>query len=73
MKVLIVIACVALPIFGLIHPKVAEMNQRVVGGYNATENQFPYQVSLRYNGNHNCGGSIIGDKWVLTAGHCVSG
>ncbi|GJQ83330.1 hypothetical protein Trydic_g15638, partial [Trypoxylus dichotomus] len=48
-------------------------NQRVVGGYNATENQFPYQVSLRYNGNHNCGGSIIGDKWVLTAGHCVSG
>ncbi|XP_037942524.1 serine protease SP24D-like [Teleopsis dalmanni] len=44
---------------------------RVVGGVDATTAQFPHQVSFRYNGSHNCGGSIITRNYILTAAHCA--
>ncbi|XP_075157332.1 trypsin delta-like [Haematobia irritans] len=44
---------------------------RIVNGNSASDGQFPYQVSLRYNGYHTCGGSIISANYVVTAAHCV--
>nr|XP_022914398.1 chymotrypsin-2-like [Onthophagus taurus] len=53
---------------------VANNNQsRIVGGHDATDGQFPYQISLRYNGHHICGGSIIQENYILTAAHCIDG
>ncbi|XP_053684226.1 chymotrypsin-2-like [Sabethes cyaneus] len=47
---------------------------RIVGGSNADEGQFPYQVSLRSAANgHFFGGSIINNNWVMTAAHCTVG
>lgn len=45
---------------------------RIVNGSNATDGQFPHQVSLRksLDNTHFCGGSIITSKWILTAAHC---
>ncbi|XP_050303908.1 chymotrypsin-2-like [Anthonomus grandis grandis] len=42
-------------------------------GVNATEGEFPYMVSIRLGtiGEHDCGGSIIGPTWILTAAHCM--
>lgn len=45
---------------------------RVVGGVDASQAQFPHQISLRYRSSHNCGGSIVARSWVLTAAHCVT-
>jgi trypsin len=49
------------------------LERRIVGGFEISIEKAPYQISLQEGGSHTCGGSIIGEKFVLTAGHCVSG
>ncbi|XP_017772356.1 PREDICTED: chymotrypsin-1-like [Nicrophorus vespilloides] len=51
----------------------SELGWRIVGGENAADGQFPYQISLRYGGSHSCGGSILDDNTILCAAHCVDG
>ncbi|XP_063702310.1 trypsin 3A1-like [Culicoides brevitarsis] len=41
------------------------------GGQTISIDQAPYQASLQKYGTHHCGGSIISEKWILTACHCV--
>nr|AAV84264.1 serine protease [Culicoides sonorensis] len=46
------------------------LENRIVGGKPVDVKDFPYQVSLESNGGHYCGGVVVSENWVLTAGHC---
>ncbi|EPY88065.1 transmembrane protease serine 4 [Camelus ferus] len=43
---------------------------RVVGGEKASVDSWPWQVSVQYDKQHICGGSILDPYWILTAAHC---
>ncbi|XP_060646974.1 melanization protease 1 [Drosophila nasuta] len=50
---------------------------RIVGGVNTGKKEFPWLALIEYTkpGNvigHHCGGSLINNRYVLTAAHCVS-
>lgn len=46
-------------------------DDRIVGGHEASIEDHPYQVSFVVNNSYFCGGFIVSENYVLTAGHCA--
>jgi len=53
--------------------KVLSRKRRIVGGFETEENQWPGIVAIFIDDTWFCGGSLITDKFVLTAADCVDG
>jgi len=47
-------------------------DSRIINGFDAPINRYPYTVSLQDEGGHYCGGSVIAPDLVLSAAHCPS-
>jgi hypothetical protein len=48
-----------------------DMSSRIVGGRETTIEEHPHQVSFIVNNSYFCGGFIISENYILTAGHCA--
>lgn len=54
-------------------PKIGIQNGRIIGGQDAEPHAYPWQISMKSLGQHFCGGSIINERQILSAAHCVEG
>ncbi|XP_032456097.1 transmembrane protease serine 9 [Nasonia vitripennis] len=48
-----------------------DVAERIVGGILAAPHVFPWIVAIFHKGALHCGGALINDRYVLTAGHCI--
>nr|XP_021195380.2 polyserase-2 [Helicoverpa armigera] len=51
---------------------IAGHNRRIVGGTTVEPHAYPWLVSLMLGPKLHCGGAIITDLHILTAGHCIT-
>lgn len=52
---------------------IVNKQNRIVGGQETEVNQYPWMALLTYGNRFYCGASLINDRYVMTAAHCVSG
>ena len=43
----------------------------ISNGDEARITEFPYLVSIQRNGGHVCGGSLLSERWILSAARCL--
>ncbi|XP_017038879.1 trypsin delta [Drosophila ficusphila] len=52
--------------------EVPRLDGRIVGGQDTNITYYPHQISMRYRGNHRCGGTVFTPNIIISAAHCVN-
>lgn len=47
------------------------LKSRIVGGQPVYPHLYPWLVYVAKKGQLHCGGTLINNKYIVTAGHCV--
>uniref|UniRef100_UPI00398E6BB7 complement factor I n=1 Tax=Pristiophorus japonicus TaxID=55135 RepID=UPI00398E6BB7 len=53
------------------HITTLKRSKRLVGGTEALQGEFPWQIAVYEDTVLKCGGIFIGGCWILTAAHCL--
>ena len=53
-------------------PSSTDFEGRIVGGIAHNIKEFPFFASLKRYGHHTCGGSILTEKYIISAAHCFT-
>ncbi|XP_046401603.1 uncharacterized protein LOC124167663 [Ischnura elegans] len=67
------------PNWSLLMPDIcgSDVSDKIIGGTVANLKQYPWLALLQYQTEYGlqflCGGALIGNRYVLTAAHCVTG
>ncbi|XP_015337267.1 transmembrane protease serine 11B-like protein [Marmota marmota marmota] len=51
-------------------PRMSATYDRIKGGSTAQKGEWPWQASVKFNGRHYCGASLISERHLVTAAHC---
>jgi hypothetical protein len=67
-SLILVIIC----LFTIYEVKSEFKDWRIIGGVKANRGEFPHQLLIMKHNFLECSASLINDRWVLTAAHCMT-
>jgi len=65
-------SCVCHAVCGQRSPNIVDVGPYIINGQWATRGAWPWQIMLISNRAFVCGGSLINNRWVVTAAHCLA-